>query len=245
MTSIGNEFYKLLIKKKYTVFLLIAIAVSFTRIGGGALVQKLSGGEITVAVGNIPVTMLGLFAEVLVPLIVFMAVTDLIATEISEGTFKAALLLPQTRMKVLTSKAGAAFLMGAAYYVILLISCFIIEAVFGGNVGEHMLLTTAAYLIDLVPLMVLVLMASVINFSAKGPTFAMFLCILIYVLTKYMVYFVEGSGGILFTAYLQWHKLWIGSTLPARALLPKAGVIIGSGVLLYGVSYILMERKEF
>lgn len=244
ITGIGNEFYKLAIKKKYIVFLVIAIAVSFTRVGSNALIAKLSAGAASISTGNIPMTMLGFFSELLVPLVVFMAATDLIATEAGEGTLKAALLLPQSRMKVLTSKVMATFLMGMLYYIILLISCFIIEAVYGGNIGVHMIKTIGAYLIDLIPLFVLTLMAAVINLASKSSTLAMFLCILIYALMKYMIYFVPGANSILFTAYSQWHRLWIGSTLPIRALLPKIGVVVGWGVLTYGAAFVMMDKKE-
>ena len=244
MISIGNEFYKLAIKKKYIVFLAAAVAVSFVRIGGSALISKISAGSVEVSVGNIPMTMLLLFAEILVPLIVFMAMTDLIATEFSEGTMKASLLLPQSRMKVLTSKIAAAFLMGACYYIILLAACFLIEAAYGGAVGSHFVQTVGAYLIDLIPMLVLTIMAAMINLAAKGSTFSMFLCILVYAVMKYMNYFVSGIGDMLFTSYLQWHRLWIGETLPLGALIPKIGILLGSGVLMYGVSYYLMDKKE-
>ncbi len=239
----ANEFYKLAIRKKYIVFLIIAIALSFVRVAASFISAKLSGGNVALSLGNIPMTMIGFFTEILVPLIVFMAVTDLITTELGDGTFKAVLLLPQSRMKVITTKIFAAFLMGAAYYIILLIACLIIQGVFAGASGETVK-TILAYLIDLVPMFVLVLMAAVINLMSKGSTLAMFLCILVYAVMKYLVTFVPGMNGVLFVSYMQWHKLWIGSTLPIRALLPKIGVVVGSGVLLYSAAFVLIDRRE-
>ena len=56
--------------------------------------------------------MVGFVFDILVPLIIFMAVTDLFASEVQEDSMKASLLRPMTRFKVMTSKSLAVFVLG-------------------------------------------------------------------------------------------------------------------------------------
>ena len=42
----------------------------------------------------------------------------------------------------------------------------------------------------------------------------MLLCIVVYVFFKYLNYYITPVGQMVFTAYSQWHKIWIGNVLP-------------------------------
>ena len=111
LVSTKSEWRKLLMKKKYIVITVLGALLCVLRIGGGLLIGKLSGGELTVR-SNLIIEMLPFVTDILVPLIVFMAITDLFSCEIQDDTMKAALLRPATRFKVMTSKSLAAFLTG-------------------------------------------------------------------------------------------------------------------------------------
>ena len=79
---------------------------------------------------------------------------------------------------------------------------------------------------------------------SKSPTLSMLLCIAVYVLFKYINYYVSPIGQMIFTAYSQWHKIWLGTSLPFGALMAKTGILFGSILILYTLSYIMFDRKD-
>ena len=109
--NIGSELKKLLMKKKYLVLTVLGAIICILRIGGNVLVNKITGGEVVIK-SNLIMEMVGFVFDILVPLIIFMAVTDLFASEVQEDSMKASLLRPLTRFKVMTSKSLAVFVLG-------------------------------------------------------------------------------------------------------------------------------------
>ena len=188
--------------------------------------------------------MLPFATDILVPLIVFMAVTDLFACEIQDDTIKASLMLPLTRFKVMLSKTLAAFFTGCIVMLVMMIVCFIIQLI-GGMGMQRMPAQVMAYVLDMLPIIGIAALAVLINLIAKGPTLSMLLCIAVYVFFKYLNLYVSPVGQMVFTAYSQWHRLWIGSLLPMSAMLPKLGIILGSVLILFTLSYIIMDKKDF
>lgn len=241
-----NELYLLLTKKKYIVLLVLGILVCLGRVGGSMLLSRISHGIVNVQ-SNLVMEIFPFFAEILVPLVVLMAVTDLFSAQVQDSTMKAVLLRPVSRFKILTSKVFAAFTIGVLYFIVLFLSCVVIGIIFGGNarIADNLLQSIAAYAVDLIPMFILALMAVVINLLCDSATLSMFLSIAIYAVMKYCDYFVPGTNGFLFTSYMQWHKLWIGAALPFGAMISKIGVLFGSGVIFYTVGYYLFDKKKF
>lgn len=244
MLQTKNEFYKLAARKKYIVMLILSIAACMLRYGGTMLVERLSEGRVTIK-SNIMLEMLPFMAEIIVPLVLFMAVTDLFASEIQEDSLKAVLMRPLSRFKILTSKLIASFAMGAVYMAAIFVVCVVIQTLSGGKVASILLPSVMAYVIDLVPLFTVAVMAALINMIASGPTLSMLLSIGVYAVMKYANYFSASFGRMFFTAYLGWHKLWLGNTLPVYALAADILIIFSTMLIFYALSYILFERKEF
>lgn len=238
-----NEFYKLVTKKKYIVLAVISAAICFMRYGGKALLEKLSGGNLILR-SNVIMEMLPMVAEIIVPLVVFMCVTDLFCSEMQEDCIKAVLMRPISRLKVMTSKILASYFMGIAYFAVIFLVCVIVQIITGGKLASVIITSAASYLIDIIPMFSLVLMGTLINMIAAGPTLAMLLCIAVYAVFKYMNYFISPFGQLIFTNYLGWHKLWIGKTIPIYALSMNILIILGTMLIFYTLSYILFDRKE-
>ncbi len=241
--STGGELSKLLARKKYIVLTILGVLVCFLRFGASLLIAAVSGGEIAVK-SNYPAAMLGFTADILVPLMVFMAVTDLFSSEMQDDSFKASLMRPLSRFKVMTSKALAAFALGAAVMLSMFAACLVMQLISGGGMSGTAT-NLAIYLTDIVPIFALVSMALFINMIAKSPTLSMLLCIAAYIFFKYLNIYISPYGQMIFTAYSQWHKIWIGAQLPLGALLPRVGIWLGSVLILYAASYIIFERKDF
>ena len=227
-------------KKKYLVLTVLGAIICILRIGGNVLVSKITGGEVVIK-SNLIMEMVGFVFDILVPLIIFMAVTDLFASEVQEDSMKASLLRPLTRFKVMTSKSLAVFVLGCMVTLAMFVISLIVQIVSGNSVP----ITFAAYLINMIPLIAIVSMALLINMISKSPTLAMLLCIVVYVFFKYLNYYITPVGQMVFTAYSQWHKIWIGNVLPFTALISKIGILFGSILILYTLSYIIFDSKDY
>lgn len=238
-----SEFLKLINKKKYLVITVLSALICLLRLGGSMLVAKVSHGELVIK-SNLTVSMLSFVTDILIPLAVFMAVTDLFASEMQEDTFKASLMRPLTRFKVMVSKCAGVWLLSCAIMLVMFVVCFVMQIISGNGIGgtAHMLL---AYVIDMAPVIALIGIALLINVISKSPTLAMLLCIVVYIFFKYLNLYVSPVGQMVFTAYSQWHKIWLGSTLPIGALASKLGILAGSVLILYTTSYIILDRKDF
>jgi ABC-2 type transport system permease protein len=237
----GSELKKLLMKKKYLVLTVLGAIICILRIGGNVLVSKITGGEVVIK-SNLIMEMVGFIFDILVPLIIFM--TDLFASEVQEDSMKASLLRPLTRFKVMTSKSLAVFVLGCMVTLAMFVISLIVQIV-SGNSLRSVPTTFAAYLIDMIPLIAIVSMALLINMISKSPTLAMLLCIVVYVFFKYLNYYITPVGQMVFTAYSQWHKIWIGNVLPFTALISKIGILFGSILILYTLSYIIFDSKDY
>ncbi|MGN0181942.1 MAG: ABC transporter permease [Candidatus Ornithomonoglobus sp.] len=240
--ALHKELIKLAHHKKYIVLLALGILVSIIRRGGAALVTRLSGGIVSVK-ANMPLEMLPFAVEILVPVMMFIAVSDLFTREYSEDTLKASLMQPVSRFKLLSAKAAAVVILGAVSLMVMYIANTLIHLASGGT-SSGAASALAAYLIDIIPLIGIAFLGIFINVSLKGPTSATLLSLAVYALMKYMGLYVAGSESFLFTAGAKLHVMLLGSALPLHVLLNKTGILLGSILILYSLSYIIFDKKN-
>ena len=242
MLTLNNELYKLRHKKKYYVMLVIGAAVCALRWGGTALISKLTGGQVVIK-SNIVIEMLPLFAELIIPIMMIMAAADLISGEYAADTIKADLLRPVTRFKLLLAKSAAVTILGAAALTAFYVICAVIQLLCVGS-ADNLGITLAAYIIDIVPLAGVALLAVLVNVCVNNPSGAVLLSLAVYAVMKYMGYYIAGSESFLFTSYAKWHTLFLGTALPLNVILYKIGIVFGSILILFSVSYIIFDNKD-
>lgn len=240
--ALKKELYKLIHKKKYIVFILIGAAVSLIRWGGSALITRITEGHIVVKT-NMTLEMLPFAVEILIPIIMFAAAADLFTHEYSADTLKMCLMQPVTRFKLLTAKAAAVVITGAVSLLVMYVANMVIQLISGGSLSQAPI-TLAAYLIDIIPLIGVAFLGILINVCLKGSASSMLLCLAVYGIMKYMGLYVAGSESFLFTANAKLHVMILGQTLPLRILMYKMGILFGSILILYSISYIIFDRKN-
>src|SRR5476649_1742827 len=98
--GIINENTKLFKRSKYKI-LLIFIGILTIALG---VISNYTGGLINVSLSNLPLNILSILTNILIPLVVFMAVADLFAAEQENGSIKAVITRPISRSKILISK---------------------------------------------------------------------------------------------------------------------------------------------
>lgn len=240
-----GELSKLLVRKKYIVLAVFATIIALGTTGILRLINKVvfSAAEGAALTANMNMLFLPMLASVILPLIAMMAVCDLFATEYHTMTIKMQLTRPVTRFKIYIAKLAAPFalcLITAAVMFAVLALCGVI-----GGSTDGLGYAAAAYALDMIPLAVLIMMSAFVNVSVKNPVSSMFLCLVIYIGAKIFGYFSSVGSSLLFTSYTEWHRLWIGSALPAGALVAKASLILGYGLTFFCGGYLLFIKSEF
>lgn len=238
-----KELTKLLYKKKYYILTIIGFIFTLIRVGGGFLITKLSGGAVTVK-SNMALEMLPFVIELLVPIIILIAVSELFTHEISADTMKLSLTQPITRFKLLTAKSLAAITVGAMATVALGVLNIILQIILSGS-PDNVFASLLAYIIDIIPLIGVAFLGVIINVNLKAPSSATLLSLAVYGIFKYMGLYVSGASSFLFTSMARFHILFLGKALPLHIILSRAGVLFGSILILYSISYIIFDRRNF
>lgn len=245
VANLKNELFKLSRRKKYIVFLILGALVcvgSALRVLAAdlildeALPRELLVGGLT---GENLLFLLLLF----LPLMALMGCCDLFAGEQADHTLRFSLMRPVGKGKLFFSKAAAVFLLCLFDLVVLLAVSAAAQLIMGGG-SKGIARSVASGLLDLVPLAVLILFFCLINQLVKGSGLAVLVCLAVYVALVVVGTYVPAAGGLLFTGYLRWHNLWVGVTLPFKAMLTRIGILAGYGLVFGSCGYLLFDRKE-
>ena len=242
--SLKNEFKKLSARKKYFVFLIIEAIICLISAGFDYLLGKASGGVMqSVVLGSMQMNLLGFFVYAYIPLVIFMAACDLFSGEYHDGTIRATFMRPVSRAKQYFSKVTALVITAFVYLGVLLALTTVIGAVGAGTLSG-LIESLPAYLLDLVPMVILALFAAMVCQISNSPSLSIILCIIVYIAMMVLGILIPQLSGCLFTGYMQWHNIWMGTTLPFGSLITKMGILLGYGMIFGCVGYYLFERKE-
>ncbi len=249
MIALKNELIKLFSKKKYIVFIVIAAAVVLIRFLGTAIFSGMiswaANNGFSLGKGMASVyDMISFNIRVFTPFVVFLAVSDLFSAEIQEDTIKSVLSQPVTRGQVLAVKTVAALIMGCVCYFSMYIICLIMQIISGGGFNNAATVLLA-YVLDIIPLITLITMSICLNLLIKGPALSLLVSVIAYLALTYLSYYNGTVSPFVFTSYLEWHKLLIGSTVPVNVILSRLGILAGSVLILYSISYIMFENTDF
>lgn len=245
LANYKNEMRKISSKKKFYVFLIIeAIICALWGLVSMAL-SRATTGIITSGflLKGLSMTVLGFFIQVYVPLIVFMACSDLFASELSDGTIRASFMRPVSRAKQYFSKVCAVMTVAGVYLLTLFIITTLMQII-GAKTFAGAGTAFLSYLLDVVPMLVLVLFAAMANQFSGSTSLSMLICIIMYIGLYVVGIVVPQAGSLLFTGYMQWHKLWVGITIPFGTMLARMGMLAGYGMIFGCIGYYLYERRE-
>lgn len=240
--NLKNELQKLSSRKKYFVLALLSIGICLINAAIKFLVVRISKGSIDIGVQNMAMELQGFFLKVWIPFIIFLGAGDLFGAEFQDNSIKALLGRPISRFKIYISKISGIYIMA----VLSLFVVFITSGVLGLATGDGISrfgTAFAAYVLDCIPMFILVLMAVFINQFGKSSTFSMFLCIIVYIASQVGGIFIPSLSGLLFTGYLQWHNLLMG-TVPFLVIIQRLALLAGYGMVFFSGGYYLFLSRE-
>lgn len=237
-----NTLNKIWQRGKYKVFFLICCAASlllalYSR-GGHSVV--ISGLAFNLSRGSY--SMLELLNTIFLPLLSFMLCADYYAHELSDGTIRGELLRPTGRGSLYFGKA-----LGMLLYCgeILLANMLIGTAVnvFTGALGSLPLF----WLSTIMSLLVTACFIAISAFAAnvlKHPSLLMFVMIIGYVLLLFVGSAFSGIGAFLFTSYVNWYKMILGSIIPWRNLVVTLLLLLSATTLFSSLGQVVFERRD-
>lgn len=232
-----GETKKLTLRKKYTVLTIILVSICVLGALLSALLAKITALAQLKFTVNMP-----MMTQFVIPLVAIMASCDLFASEYHNRTIKAQLMRPVSGFKIYTAKVCAILIVCAAMMLVTFAAAAVCAAVSG--TAENIGYSLKAYLVDLVPVFILILLAAFLNQITKGSTSAMFLCIIVYIVAKAAGVVVPVLDGLLFTSYMQWHRLWLGAAVHLRELALKTLLLAGYGITLLSAGYWMFISRE-
>jgi len=239
--GIINENTKLFKRSKYKI-LLICIGILSIVLG---VISNYSGGLINVSLSNLPLNILSILTTVLIPLVIFMAVADLFASEQENGTIKAVITRPISRNEILISKMIAILI----YVISILIVAFIIGLFMGILFGRTQVINIPeifiAYVVSIVPIIPTVLLSILISQLSRSSSSSVMLSVLIYIIIILLGIIVPSISSMIFTSYTNWYKLFIGAQMPIKSILIIVGLLMGYSLIFFSGAYTLFEKKEY
>lgn len=245
IANLKNELRKLAARKKYYVFLIIEVAMCIMWGLISMAISRASQGVIRadMILSGLPMTVLGFFIQVYIPLIIFMASCDVFSMEVHDGTIRASYMRPVSRAKQYFSKITAVTVVALTYLMVLFVLTTVVQAM-GARDMTGILAAFMSYFLDIIPMIVLVMFAGMINQFSGSTSLSMLICIIIYIGLYVAGLVIPQAGSLLFTGYMQWHNVWVGVTLPFFAILSKIGMLAGYGMVFGCTGYYLYERRE-
>lgn len=240
-----NEMEKLLCRKKYIVFLILDILSCLSLAAGQILTEIFSHGVIPTdgLFDDMLLNGFSLYLTFFIPLIALMGCADLFSGEVHDQSLRMLIQRPVERWKLFLTKVLAVYSLCISYVVLHFIVLFFVKLGFG-HTSAGTFYALGAYLLDMIPVFVVVAFFALLHQLVNSSGSAVALSVVVYLLLLVMGRYVDLGTGLLFTEYLCWHGIWLGNTLPIIVLLPKIGILCGSGVVLYCAGLELFDRKE-
>jgi len=243
-----NETDKLIRRKKYIAFLIIGVIICvlwavLAGVASGLLGQH---GGLFVVLTPTPMGVLPFFLQILLPLLIFMGVTDLITTEGAEHTMKAMICRPVERWKLYNAKLAAVMTYITVYLACVFIVSTALHQVLGRGLGADALIRAfASYALTIPTLAVLAAFAAFVALFGRSGSLVMFLLVVIYLAMSVLPVFFPILSELLFTSFLGWHRLWIGVTPGASRMMHMLVIVAGYGVVFFLAGGLVFDRKEY
>lgn len=240
-----NELQKIFLRKKnlilgiVTVIFSIALPVIFT------FFQQ-EFGIAAIREAYYPVFILNTFSTSILPLLLFMIVTDIFVGEIGDRTVKVSLLRPISRFKVYLSKHLAVII----YIIIHLLTVFLFSFITSMLLNNQNMLAgfmdgLKSYSVAVIPAIGLLIFTGFITQFFKNSSGALITLIFIYLAMQFIPVLLPSLSKVLFTSYMDWHLLWLANNSIELSQLLLIFMLLLSYIITFAAAgFYLFDRKN-
>lgn len=240
-----NELQKIFFKKKNLLFWIVLVAFSVgVPISLTFFQQEMGISAIHEA--YYPVFILNTFSTSILPLLLFMTVTDIFVGEIEDKTLKITLLRPISRFKVFLSKHLAIII----YILFHLLTVFLLSFITSMLLNNENLLAGFAnglksYMLAIIPAIGISIFTGFIAQFFKNGSGALTTSIFIYLALQVFPILFPSLSKILFTSYMDWHLLWLANYGFGSSQLLIIFMLLLSYIIIFAVAgFYLFDRKN-
>jgi len=244
--ALVNELEKLYKKKKA----LVAVILSFLVIVMGQLIMVgVRSGFGVRGVGSIEFStlVLSVVVNTILPLFTALVAIDSFSGEFSHNVIRIALTRPVSRFKIFSAKVTAIGVFVLSNLLLLLTFSLIAGFIFNANTASAgaLVKTIVAYLVSLLPLMVLALAIVLLANILRSGISVFFVSIFGFIVLQVLGLVFANYESLFFTSYLDWYVLWISHTLPLGKILRQTLIMLGYGLMFFTSGFYLFDKKEF
>lgn len=237
-----NEIYKLSKRKKLVVSCILSIVAVLVAALVVSFANNFMGIRIT-GESEFSILVLSVLNYTLIPLFTIFVCIDMVGGEFSNQTMKMVLTRPVSRVKVYLSKALAAATFILVNLLFIMVTSLIISLFINGSlagVGRIFV----AYIASFFPLFVFALFTMIISTIFRGTGSAFFLSILCFLICNVLGLFFNQLQSFLFTTAFDWYTLFLGSYINFQKIFRMFMILVGLGLMFFGIGYYLFDRKN-
>jgi ABC-2 type transport system permease protein len=244
LANIKNELWKLFLKKKNIFYLIITIMIPLIM----AIVLPFFNQNYGINVvngANFQIFILGVFTNLILPLLIAMISIDMFSGEFREKTIKLLLVQPITRFKIFLSKIASV----GVYILLHLLIVFTISLLLSFIKFDHSVLIRSipnnikAYIIAFVPMFTIAVASVFVAQFFKSTSGALVFLIVLYTVSKLFPYFSITTAKMFFLYYTDWHLMWLGS-VSASTLFSIFILQLSYCLILFSLGFYIFDRKE-
>lgn len=237
-----NELYKISKKKKIAVAVILS-ALSVIIAGIAVyMVNTYSGIRVT-GYREFPTLVLSVLSYTLIPLFTAFVCIDMFGGEFSEQTMKMTLTGPASRFRVFTAKVLAAATFIAAN-LLFVMAVSVIVSFFINGFTLNFYKTLLAYIAQFFPLFIFALMVILISCLAKGTVGAFMASVFLFLVLNGLGIAFPAYKSFLYTSAFDWYRLFLGAYFNYQKIFRVFIILCGYGIMLFGISNYLFDKKE-
>lgn len=241
ITAAHAELLKVFHRKKYRVLLILqsALCILLMLLSFGRGIPVLSR---TLDLPAVPYVILNAGLLVVLPLMIFMMTADLFSGEAENGSMKAVLLRPVSRMKIFFAKILAI----AGFVLLNLLLIWLIAAAFRTFAGDFSAVfpMLTAYVLSILPMLPVIAMSALAAQKIGNASLAIFVSLVLYVGLQVLGLLNTQLGAALFTTHFEWYKMFLGFSIPWLGVLNIFFLLLSSAALMLLGGGLLFERNE-
>ena len=191
-------------------------------------------------------SVLSFYTATLLPLFAVFVVIDSFNGEHAANTMKQTLTKPLTRFGVYSSKVLAVFTFLLFSLLFMMLLTVIISLLnLGGSFSIAAFMDIAiAYTVTWLPLAVFLLLVILLAQFTRNGILTFFLSIFSYLVLHGLRIFNPNLANLLIVPLFDWYVGWIADISNFGVLLRQSSILIGTGLLLFGVGCSIFERKD-
>ncbi|MEH7275810.1 ABC transporter permease [Neobacillus vireti] len=191
---------------------------------------------------NINFTLLDLFLTILMPLFIFIAVTDMFTGEGESGTLLQ--VRPISRMELYLSKIIAISILSLVILLIEWLAVIISSAVIDKTFEYTMIPTSfGAFFVSWFPIILISIFAILLALFFKSSVLAISSMIFMYLMMIFIPYIFPVTMYLLPSTYLDWYMQW-HSNVSIQWILQTVTYLCSSFGLFFSLGYYMFNRKE-